>query len=128
MVLEKRPVYCFELEKTFESCGDAARYFNVSTTNVVAHFQGMTHTLRGMHLCYEEEKYEKAIEMLYRKPKVARTPVTLVANDGTHRIHYASIASAAKAIGVNRSTVRDALRSGKPIHGYFVKHGCEKED
>ena len=63
--IRKRPIYCLELDKTFESVRDAARFFNTDPSNI-------THTCRGKndglkkqyHMLYVDEIDDKTIKWL----------------------------------------------------------------
>lgn len=55
-----KPVYCYELNREFRSCADAARFFNVARSLITLACQGKVHTIAGhFHLCFADEKEQK---------------------------------------------------------------------
>lgn len=53
------PVYCYELDKIFESCKEAGEYLGLNKSIVTMNCRGQIHSAGGMHFCYLSDKDEK---------------------------------------------------------------------
>ena len=54
------PVYCYELDKVFKSCAEAADYFGVTRGAITTCCRDKTHSLKtGHHICYLKDKDER---------------------------------------------------------------------
>lgn len=50
-----KSVYCYETDKLYHSCADAARELGCSTSSITMACSGKIVSVKGYHLCYEED-------------------------------------------------------------------------
>lgn len=106
----RTPIYCYEKDCMYPSGEDAARDIGVTKAMITTVCQGKTHSAKGYHLCYVEEKEWllrnidriKAIEKNKRKVKAINV------DTGEERI-YDSRQDASKDLGIPDSYISNII-------------------
>ena len=55
----EKPIYCYDLDKVFQSAGQAAKLTGVNRTSILKCCRGYLQTAGGKLWCYEEDKNKK---------------------------------------------------------------------
>lgn len=114
-----KPVYCYELNKTFRSGADAAEYFDVAKSLITLACQGKVHMICDKyHLCFLEDKDEKLSDpdkyfITYNSNK----PVKAINVKTGEMIIFESRKQAAEALHMSDTGISNVI-AGR------LKHAC----
>ena len=118
----RRGVYCFERDKHYRTCKEAADDLGVSKADVTICCQGKTSNIKGLHLCYEDDYEKKSSDTSWMTIKNNFKPIVAIDKDG-NRTRYNSRKEAAEAIGIPSCGISSV------VNGYLEKtHGWRFEE
>ena len=118
-----KEIYCYELDRVFFSGAEAADYFNVNRSTITACCEGKIHSVRGMHLCYLEDKDYKlknTDKYFGKSGNYKRVKATDLSNGDTYI--FKSRMEAADFFGIPNCGISSVI-SGKikHTHGIFFE-------
>lgn len=119
-----KSVYCYETDRIYKSCAEAAYDLGVTRGAVTMCCQGKTHECCGFHLCYlkdREKKFSKDSDWL--KPKSIYKPVKAINVETGEEIIFSSRKEAAAFLGIPDCGISSTI-TGKTPHS----HGWKFED
>lgn len=119
-----KSVYCFELDREFRSCADAADFLGLSRPSITHACNGKAYTAGGMHFCYFEEKEERAKDLKFLSKYGNFKPVIAI-NCKTGVIQrYSSRKEASEKLGVSDSGISNVLAGRiRQTGGWIFKEG-----
>lgn len=110
------PVYCYELDRTFRSCAEAADYFNVERSLITVCCSGKINSIKGgYHLCYLddlEEKMKDKDRWLWRAGNMRHVKAINITT-GEERI-YRSRQEASADLGIADSYISNIIAGRSP--------------
>ena len=119
----KRAVYCLELDIFFDSVKEAAEYFGVDKSAITMCCRGYSHTVKGYHLCYEEDIEEKMNDPEWLKVRDGTKPVIAYRPNGEKR-YFRSRKEAAEELGLAASGISNVIAGRiKHVKGWRFKEG-----
>lgn len=119
-----KSVYCFELDRIFRSCADAADFLGVTRAEVTRACRGEVYAIKGHHLCYLEDKKERESDRKWlRKCGNNKSVVAINVNTGAV-LRYGSRKEAANDIGISDSGISNVLAGRiKQTRGWRFEEG-----
>lgn len=119
----KRGVYCFELDRYFNSVTEAANYFGVDKSAITMCCRGYSYTVKGYHLFYEEDVERKMNDPEWLRLRDNTKPVIAYRLDGEKR-YFRSRKEASEKLGVSDSGISNVLAGRiKQTGGWRFKEG-----
>ena len=125
-----KPVYCYETDRVYKSCAEAAIDLSVAKSLITVCCQGKIHSVRGCHFCYLSDKEAKMKDMAWLsrsgnfKPLKARNPST------GETLYFKSRMEASETLGIPNCGISSVITGHlKHTHGWTfedtmeVKHG-----
>ena len=112
-----KAVYCYELNKIYRSCADAAEEFGVTRGLVTMCCQGKVHKILGeYHLCYLDEKDEKVKhpELYFTEYDNCKRVKAINIHDGTI-VEFPSRKVAGRELGIADSGISNVI-AGRITH------------
>lgn len=108
----KKACYCYELDRTFRSCAEAADYFGLSRSTITQACRDGAKLKNGYHLCFETDKEKKLANLdtwlddskshNYRKVKAINL-------ETEENYIFDSRQQASKALGVHDTAISNIL-------------------
>ena len=119
----RKGVYCFELDKLYRSCADAARDLGVSKSAITQCCQGLTGYANRYHLCYEDEIEEKRNDSNWFRERNKFKPVIAYKDEG-EELYFDSRKAAAEYLGIPDCGISSVI-SGRinSTHGWKFREG-----
>lgn len=118
-----KKVYCFETDKVYSSCADAARELNVYKSIVTLCCQGKVGTGNGYHFCYYDEIDEKRADPNWLRVRNHFKPIIAISPSGK-RIRYSSRKEAAEDLGIPDCGISSVINGHlKHTHGWRFEEG-----
>lgn len=125
-----KPVYCYENDRVYKSCAEAADKLHVSRSLITMCCQGKIHSVLGRHFCYLSDKDDKINnpEWFARagnfKPLKAHNPLT------GETLYFKSRMEASKTLNIPNCGISSAITGHlKQTHGWLfeeAKHGSHQ--
>jgi len=123
----RKEVYCYEDDRYFRSCADAARYYGIDKPEMTLCCQGNVHAAKGKHFCYADELDKKLKDTEWLKERTQFKPVIAIAPDGTRR-RYNSRKEAAEDLGIPDCGISSVLTGHlKHTHGWRFEEADDGE-
>lgn len=105
--VNKKPVFCIELQKWFNSISEASKFFGKKSETIEA-LDEKNKTFAGYHWSSKEEPYVKE-----KYTHLGKKWVKCVETNKS----YLGLESLSKSLGVNHSSLRDAIKYGTRCKG-----------
>ena len=116
-------VYCYEDDRHFRSCAEAADYYGISRSCITVACKGLTHTVNGRHLCYESDLKDKLGDKMWLKEGNGYKSVTAIDKNG-NRYSFKSRREAAEKLGIPNCGISSVLTGHlKHTHGWRFEEG-----
>ena len=122
MLMKK--IYCYELDKTFESATEAAKELGVTKAAISCACNGKTYSASGVHVCFEEEKEEKLKDPEWLG-RLRNNKTVRAINEKTGVVlTFPSRKDAQKALGVHSTSITNVI-AGRLKHagGWIFEEG-----
>lgn len=104
----RREVYCYEMDRYFRSCADAAKELGVNRAGITMACKGDIHKVKGYHFCYADELDDKLKDDGWLKEYTAYKPVIAIDKDG-NKYSFKSRKEAAASLGVSDTGITNVL-------------------
>lgn len=120
-----KSVYCYETDRIYRSCAEAAEDLGVTRGSITMCCQGKTHECRGYHLCYLKDKdyhMEHLDEWINHAPY---KPVKAINIETGEEIIFPSRKDAAEYLGIPGCGISSTITGRTPhSHGWrFENYG-----
>ena len=117
----RKAVYCYENNKEYESCAEAAKDLEVSKASVTIACQGKISHVKGYHLCYLKDKefyFKHLFEWLRDKP--IEKPVHAKNLDTGETLYFKSVNEASSYLGIPACGISSTLHGRcKHTHRWY---------
>lgn len=119
----RKEVYCYELDRIFHSCADAADYFEVDRSAITMCCRSIHSTVRGYHLCYLKDKDRKLADPERYFGKYGNFKRVKAINLETGETYiFKSRKEAAETIGIPECGISSVISGRQPhTHGWFFE-------
>lgn len=119
----RRGVYCFETDRHYRSCADAAKELGVSRPMITRACGGYSNSVRGLHLCYEDEINKKRKDNRWIKKNGNFKPVVAIDSYGNMYV-FSSRKAASLELDIPDCSISSVLAGRiKTTHGWRFEEG-----
>lgn len=113
-------IYCYELDRTFNSCADAAEYFGVCRASITQCCSGKSFSVKGFHMCYLKD-YDEFISNIEDEIRTHNhlIAVRAVNIESGEELYFDSVKQAGEILGIPDCGISSVLHGRiNSTHGW----------